>query len=51
MIKEIFSQMDRELNPRSGFSRGAPPQNSYLHSISNAHKIYFRIKDKSDDVV
>jgi hypothetical protein len=38
------------MNPNSIFSRGFPPPSSFLHSIQNAHKIYFRIKDKTDEV-
>lgn len=48
-LKELFEQMSSQFGPPPGFpgGKGGPP--SFL-SFTNAHKICFCIKDKTDDL-
>lgn len=48
-LKELFDQMTSQFGPPPGFpgGKGGPP--SFL-SFTNAHKICFCIKDKTDDL-
>lgn len=53
MIRDIFNQIqkqyDAEKGPPSSYYHGGPPP-GFLSSFSHAHKIFFRIKEKTDDV-
>ena len=56
MIREIFNQIQRQYDAESKggefsyFSGGHGPPPGFLSSFGNVHKIFFRIKEKNDDV-
>jgi len=51
MIKEIFNQIQKQFDAEQSASQryGGPPP-GFLSSFANAHKIFFRIKEKTDEV-
>lgn len=55
MIREIFNQIQRQYDAESrggefSFGGGHGPPPGFLSSFGNVHKIFFRIKEKNDDV-
>lgn len=56
MIKELFNQIQRQYDaeqrapPSSYYHGGHGPPPGFLSSFSAGHKIFFRIKEKTDDV-